>query len=382
MSHTKFEGFEPSNTTPIPDIFFDHIMTTLSEAKLRVMLYIFRRTLGFKKQVDAISFDQFLFGIVTHDKETGEEKHLDEGCGVKSRTALSKALKSLEADGYITSVKQVTAYGDNDTTRYHIHFKEVVLQKDHPTKRGSTPKGPPPKPASQADLPPEVVLQEYQGWCGWSTRGSTPGVPTRNSNTRNSNTRERVCASPQGDSSETERLSPPTRTPASLSETPEDPPPPQILFMPPTNPPADIPVTAEKLVQITEFLRGLRYSAQARPLQLLRADRLLTDQSNWVDDPLTGQRRPISETELRIAFAEYNTWSRATRKRATTLDEMMTGKRLLFVKVTEQHEHRIEEARAQAACSAAPPGPKQASARLDPTSAEARRKRLAGSPYR
>ena len=113
-----FEGFEPSNTTPVPDVLFDRLLSRLGEAELKVLLYIIRRTRGFKKSHDAVSFNQFIRGITTHDGRV-----LDEGCGLKNKTALSKALKSLEAKGIIRSDKGRDERGENTTTVYSIRWK-------------------------------------------------------------------------------------------------------------------------------------------------------------------------------------------------------------------------------------------------------------------
>src|SRR5918911_705131 len=96
----RFEGFESPNTTPVPDVVFDRLLAKLGEAELKALLYIIRRTFGFKKDRDPISFNQFLRGITTQDGRV-----LDEGCGVRDRTTLSSALKSLEAKGIIESEK-------------------------------------------------------------------------------------------------------------------------------------------------------------------------------------------------------------------------------------------------------------------------------------
>lgn len=123
-----FQGFEPANTTPVPDILFDQLLTELGCAELKVLLYIIRRTWGFKKNSDAISFNQFLKGIVTKDKRV-----LDKGCGVKNRTVLSTALADLERKGYIASSKGIDPHGDKATTLYNIKFKsqEVVSNPYH-----------------------------------------------------------------------------------------------------------------------------------------------------------------------------------------------------------------------------------------------------------
>ena len=44
-----FRGFDSPNYTQVPDILFDERMAHLSGAELKVLLYIIRRTFGFKK---------------------------------------------------------------------------------------------------------------------------------------------------------------------------------------------------------------------------------------------------------------------------------------------------------------------------------------------
>jgi hypothetical protein len=95
-----FEGFETPNSTPVPDVVFDRLLTKLGEAELKALLYIIRRTFGFKKDRDPVSFTQFLRGITTKDGEVQ-----DEGCGIRDRTTLSKALQSLEQNRIIKSEK-------------------------------------------------------------------------------------------------------------------------------------------------------------------------------------------------------------------------------------------------------------------------------------
>lgn len=116
-----FEGFESPNTTPVPDVVFDLLLARLGEAELKALLYIIRRTFGFKKDRDPISFNQFLRGITTREGKT-----LDGGCGVKDRTTLSKALKSLEAKGIVLSDKGVDERGENSTTVYSLRFRGMT----------------------------------------------------------------------------------------------------------------------------------------------------------------------------------------------------------------------------------------------------------------
>jgi hypothetical protein len=133
-----FEGFDPANTTPVPDVFFDKLLPHLNEAQLKVMLYIIRRTLGFKKTADAISLKQFRYGIIT---KSGEQ--LDEGCGLKNMTTISKAAKDLERMGCTESEHRYSPEGDHATTVYRIRFK------------GTTPTV---VPSTQGVLPPTPTV--------------------------------------------------------------------------------------------------------------------------------------------------------------------------------------------------------------------------------
>jgi len=109
--------FTRPTTTATPDEIFEEWVHVLSHAELLALLYVVRRTLGFKKDQDSISYTQFLHGIVTR-----EGKVLDRGCGIKSRGTLAAALRRLEERGLIRSYKTQTVAGDQATTRYTLWF--------------------------------------------------------------------------------------------------------------------------------------------------------------------------------------------------------------------------------------------------------------------
>jgi hypothetical protein len=116
---SRFMGYGRPNYTPIPDEFLDEQMFELSEAELKVLLYIMRRTFGFKKWADKISYDQFLNGITT---QAG--KQLDRGAGV-SASSLKTALKSLVDRGYIFKHSSQTEQGVNKTNIYELNFDGI-----------------------------------------------------------------------------------------------------------------------------------------------------------------------------------------------------------------------------------------------------------------
>nr|MDP9471051.1 replication protein [Chloroflexota bacterium] len=66
-AQTTFDGFASPNFTQVPDELFDVLMPQLSDAELRVLLYIVRRTFGFKRDADAISLSQMVSGITTRE---------------------------------------------------------------------------------------------------------------------------------------------------------------------------------------------------------------------------------------------------------------------------------------------------------------------------
>src|SRR5687767_4108032 len=79
----RFQGFRSPNTTPIPDEIFDELLADLSGAEVKVLLYICRRTFGWKKESDNISLNQMLHGITRKDGIK-----LDRGVGLSKPTLL------------------------------------------------------------------------------------------------------------------------------------------------------------------------------------------------------------------------------------------------------------------------------------------------------
>ena len=86
-----FRGYNPIRYTPCPDEFFDQQMAAMDDDELRVTLYAFRRTFGFKKTDDVISISQFLQGITTRDG-----RRLDHGCGLKTPRQVLAGLAKAE----------------------------------------------------------------------------------------------------------------------------------------------------------------------------------------------------------------------------------------------------------------------------------------------
>jgi uncharacterized protein YaiI (UPF0178 family) len=113
-----FPGFQFPTTTPVPDEVFDVLMPQLSGAELKVLLYICRRTFGFKKESDTISLHQIAHGITTRDGRV-----LDGGTGLCKRHVI-RALKVLEKKNIIKVTRKVDETGLNEVNTYSLNMPD------------------------------------------------------------------------------------------------------------------------------------------------------------------------------------------------------------------------------------------------------------------
>lgn len=115
--HWTFSGFMSPNFTPVPDEFFDDLAPRLNGGEVKVLLYIIRRTFGFKKDRDNISLSQMLNGIVRRNGE-----RLDHGVGL-SKPSLCRALNTLTEKQVIIATRQYDQKGSNLATSYQLHMR-------------------------------------------------------------------------------------------------------------------------------------------------------------------------------------------------------------------------------------------------------------------
>lgn len=118
-----FQGYDSPNYTPVPDQLLDEHLSLLSGAELKVVLYICRRTFGFKRDSDNISLNQMLHGIVTHDG-----RRLDSGTGL-SKPALISALKSLAEKNIVIAQQRTSAEKGNEATNYRLNIRTPLGKK-------------------------------------------------------------------------------------------------------------------------------------------------------------------------------------------------------------------------------------------------------------
>jgi len=112
----RFSGFISPRYTQVPDELFDDLMSHLSGAELKVLLYIIRRTFGFKKDVDHISLNQISKGITTRDGEV-----LDKGTGLSQQSVIT-ALKGLLQKNAIVSKRRSSKEKGYESTTYSLHL--------------------------------------------------------------------------------------------------------------------------------------------------------------------------------------------------------------------------------------------------------------------
>ena len=114
----RFRGFQRPHYTQVPDELFDELMPHLNESELKVLLYIIRRTFGFKKDSDHISLSQMAEGITTKDG-----RQLDGGTGLARRSVM-RGLKGLLEKGVVVTVRQRTSQGDYETNLYALSMRD------------------------------------------------------------------------------------------------------------------------------------------------------------------------------------------------------------------------------------------------------------------
>jgi hypothetical protein len=141
-----FPGFQSPRYTQTPNDLFDQLLRPglLTEAELRVLLYIIRRTFGWSKDSDAISLSQLTGGIVTTDG-----RRLDYGAGIQ-RKAAYRAVAALEAKGMIIVERRRSPGHGDETNTYRLRWLGEGLKDPPPGSPGPSPRVPnAPAPESQ-----------------------------------------------------------------------------------------------------------------------------------------------------------------------------------------------------------------------------------------
>lgn len=120
----RFEGFANPNTTSVPDAVFDELLLRVDNNELRVLLYIVRRTYGFKKDSDTISLSQMVSGLRRRDGSI-----LDHGTGL-SKASVARGLKGLIDKRIIVSRRNRSDVRGDQPTTYALRLKDEVNEPD------------------------------------------------------------------------------------------------------------------------------------------------------------------------------------------------------------------------------------------------------------
>jgi len=113
-----FPGFKQPGYTQIPDIFLDKVLSRLKESELKLLLYVFRHTFGYGKDIDEISMQQLTTGVVQSDGE-----RIDHGTGLTEVT-IYRAVKSLEEKKLIVvERKRYDERTRRKVNRYRVRFE-------------------------------------------------------------------------------------------------------------------------------------------------------------------------------------------------------------------------------------------------------------------
>jgi predicted transcriptional regulator len=125
-SDYRFQGFASPTTTPVPDQLFDELLYHLSATEIVVLLYIIRRTYGFKKHSDNIALSQMVNGITTKDG-----KVLDRGTGL-SKATVARCLNALEEKGVIERTRRRSSDRGDEPTTYTVREYQPLSQSETP----------------------------------------------------------------------------------------------------------------------------------------------------------------------------------------------------------------------------------------------------------
>ncbi|GAJ19072.1 unnamed protein product, partial [marine sediment metagenome] len=118
----KFKGFTKPTYTQTPNEAFDILLDMLNGSELKVLLYIIRRTFGFKKESDNISLNQVVNGI---KKKDGSIQ--DYGTGI-SKLSARKAVKRLIEKNVILKIRRKDESGKDKSPNYSLNEEEKTYK--------------------------------------------------------------------------------------------------------------------------------------------------------------------------------------------------------------------------------------------------------------
>ncbi len=175
-----FGGVDTLNGTQIPDAYFDEVMAPLGPSAFTVLMYVSRRTFGFKRHSDQISLDQICHGIVTSEVRDADgtviksARHLDHGTGLAKSTVV-RALDRLIAAGLIRKRHNADPHRGQLANTYGIVFKDAAAVTPASPSLPNTRKA----PAQEAASPPSPPVPPRDTPCRVMTQAPVADLDTQ-----------------------------------------------------------------------------------------------------------------------------------------------------------------------------------------------------------
>lgn len=141
------------HATRIPDAYFDWIAPHLKDASARVLLFLMRRTYGWRKDADTISISQFCEGFKNAD---GSQSHFGTGL---TRKSVVLAIRDLSDKGLIEVTEGHAGKRGQPTHSYRclVHTFSLTMENPPAWVRAI---------AGGVGIPPEPEEEEESGVVG------------------------------------------------------------------------------------------------------------------------------------------------------------------------------------------------------------------------
>ena len=124
----QFIGFSSPRYTQVPDELLDDLLPDLSGSELKVLLYVIRRTFGFKRDSDHISLSQLAQGITRKDGTI-----LDRGTGLTKESVIRGA-KALVDKGILVRNRVTSVEKGFESTEYSLKIAQFSPMSEKLTR--------------------------------------------------------------------------------------------------------------------------------------------------------------------------------------------------------------------------------------------------------
>jgi hypothetical protein len=131
------------NSTPVPNFFFDDLLPVLPETTFRVLMFLWRKTIGWNKEKDFVSLSQIQRGTGVCRRHAVAGTRLLEACGLFSRSksglrgTICFAVSDFDPHDVVEKLNRLVPKGNQFTTGTSSHqTPELVPQRASTSSRG------------------------------------------------------------------------------------------------------------------------------------------------------------------------------------------------------------------------------------------------------